>query len=181
MISLPDRVGSPLSINSLREDLGVSHRTVEGWVRVFERLFAVFRLAPFGAPRLRAVKKEKKHYHLDWTLVQEEGPRFENLVACHLLKWVHFEQDTKGRDLDLRYFRDTDGREVDFVVVEGKKPILLVEAKAGDTEPDKSLRYMKERFKDAEAWQISARGTDDYQTPLGIRVAPAVEFLKTLA
>ena len=40
-------------------------------------------------------------------------------MASHLLKWVHFEQDARGRDLELRYFRDTDGREVDFVVVEG--------------------------------------------------------------
>ena len=47
----------------------------------------------------------------------------------HLLKWVHFEQDTKGRDLELRYFRDSDGREVDFVVVEGRRPLLFVEAK----------------------------------------------------
>ncbi|MGA1838999.1 MAG: hypothetical protein ACMUIU_00085 [bacterium] len=36
----------------------------------------------------------------------------------HLLKWVHYEQDTKGRDLELRYFRDIDGREVDFVITE---------------------------------------------------------------
>ena len=39
-------------------------------------------------------------------------------MASHLLKWVHFQQDAEGRDLELRYFRDTDGREVDFVVVE---------------------------------------------------------------
>lgn len=92
-----------------------------------------------GAPRIRAVKKERKHYHLDWTVVPEDAARFENLVACHLLKWVHFGQDTKGRDLELRYFRDITGREVDFVVVEGRHPRLLVECKWGDTAPDRSL------------------------------------------
>jgi hypothetical protein len=30
------------------------------------------------------------------------------LVAGHLLKWTHYEQDAKGRDVELRYFRDTD-------------------------------------------------------------------------
>ena len=49
---------------------------------------------------------------------------------------MHFEQDAKGRDLDLRYFRDTDGREVDFVVTEGRRPILFVEAKWADAEID---------------------------------------------
>lgn len=69
--------------------------------------------------------------HLDWTLPPTPGPAFENLVAIHLIKWVHFRQDTEGLDLELRYFRDVDGREVDFVVTDRRKPILIVEAKLG--------------------------------------------------
>ncbi|HEV8645576.1 MAG TPA: AAA family ATPase [Burkholderiales bacterium] len=180
MLRLPELVGSPLSVNALREDLQVSHKAVESWIGALERLYALFRLAPFGALRIRAVKKERKHYHLDWTVVPEDAARFENLVACHLLKWVHFEQDTKGRDVDLRYFRDIAGREVDFVVVEGRHPRLLVECKWGDAAPDRSLHYLKARFPQAEAWQISAAGTKDYQTPDGVRVAPALRLLATL-
>jgi predicted AAA+ superfamily ATPase len=180
MLRLPEVVGAPLSVNALREDLQVSHRTVAGWMAILERLYAVFRLAPFGAPRIRAVRKEQKHYHLDWTVVPGEAPRFENLVAAHLLKWVHFRQDTEGRDLELRYFRDRDGREVDFVVSEGRRPTLLVECKWGDTDLDRSLRYLKQRFPEADAWQVSAIGRRDYRTPEGIRVAPALALLRTL-
>ncbi len=180
MLRLPELVGSPLSVNALREDLQVSHKAVVNWIGALERLFAVFRLAPFGAPRIRAVKKEQKHYHLDWTVVPGDAARFENLVACHLLKWVHFEQDTQGRDLELRYFRDIEGREVDFVVVEGRHPRLLVECKWGDAEVDRSLRYLKARFAAADAWQISAVGTKDYRSPDGVRVAPALRLLRTL-
>jgi len=180
MLRLPELVGSPLSVNALREDLQVSHKAVVSWIGALERLFAVFRLAPFGAPRIRAVKKEQKHYHLDWTVVPGDAARFENLVACHLLKWVHFEQDTQGRDLELRYFRDIEGREVDFVVVEGRLPRLLVECKWDDAEVDRSLRYLKARFPEADAWQISATGTKDYRSPDGVRVAPAVRLLRTL-
>lgn len=179
-LRLPELVGSPLSLNALREDLQVSHKTVSGWLRVLERLYAVFRLPPFGAPKIRAVKKEQKHYHLDWSVVPSEPARFENLVGAHLLKWVHFEQDARGRDVELRYFRDTDGREVDFVVVEGRRPLLLVEAKWSDAEPDKGLRYLKARFPDADAWQVSAVGRKDFVTPEGIRVAPALALLSTL-
>jgi predicted AAA+ superfamily ATPase len=180
MLRLPELVGSPLSLNALREDLQVSHRTVAGWVAILERLYAVFRLPPFGAPRIRAVTKEQKHYHFDWTLVPGEAQRFENLVASHLLKWVHFRQDAEGLDLELRYFRDRDGREVDFVVVEGRRPRLVVECKWADAEVDRSLRYLRERFPEADAWQVSATGTKDYRTPDGIRVASAVTLLKTL-
>jgi hypothetical protein len=180
MLRLPELVGSPLSINAVREDLQVSHKTVARWLGVFERLYAIVRLSPFGAPTIRAVKKEQKHYHLDWSVIPNDAARFENLVACHLLKWVHYQQDTQGRDLELRYFRDTDGREVDFVVVERRRPLVCVECKWADTPVDKSLRYFRVRFPDCDAWQISATGSKDYVDRDGIRVAPALTLLKTL-
>jgi hypothetical protein len=180
MLRLPELVGSPLSVNALREDLQVSHRALSAWLGALERLYALFRVAPLGSPRIRAVKKQQKHYHLDWTVVLSDSSRFENLVACHLVKWVHFEQDTRGRDLDLRCFRDLEGRETDFVITERARPILLVECKWDDADVDGSLRYLKARFPDAEAWQVSAVGKKDYQTRDGIRVAPALELLRNL-
>jgi uncharacterized protein len=180
MLRLPDLVGSPLSINALRENLQVSHKSVSSWLGALERLYAIFRLSPFGAPRIRAVKKEQKHYQFDWSLVPGDAARFENLVACHLLKWVHYEQDTSGRDVDLRYFRDIDRREVDFVVTDRGRPIRLVECKWSDTEADRGLRYLCAKFPGVDAWQISATGRKDYRTPDGIRVAPATELLASL-
>jgi predicted AAA+ superfamily ATPase len=179
-LRLPDLVGSPLSINALREDLGPSHKTVASWIQKLERLYAIFRIPPFGAPRIRAVKKAEKHYHFDWSVVERREARFENLVASHLLKWVNFLEDTEGRDLELRYFRDVDGREVDFVVVEKRRPILFVECKWGDDAIDSSLRYLLQRFPDTPAWQISASGKKDFVSVEGIRAAPASEFLREL-
>jgi len=179
-LRLPDLVGSPLSINALREDLQLSHKTVATWLEILERLYAIFRVAPLGAPRIRAIKKASKHYHMDWALPSEPAQKFENLVASHLLKWVHFKQDTEGRDLELRYFRDVDGREVDFVISERRKIMTLVECKWGDTDVDRGLRYLKARAPGCEAWQISATGRKDYATPEGIRVAPAIAFLRAL-
>ena len=83
--------------------------------------------------------------------------------------------------MDLRYLRDTDGREVDFVVTLRGQPEVLVECKWGDTSLDRSLRYAKRRFPDCPAWQISATGMKGYQTPEGIRVCPVLEFLGTLS
>lgn len=180
MLRLPELVGSPLSINALREDLQTSHKTVSNWVAILERLYAVFRLPPFGTPKLRAVKKEQKHYQFDWTLVEQPGARFENLVAVHLLKWVNYQQDYDGRDLELRYFRDVDGREVDFVVTERRKPILAVECKVSEEALSPHLRYFKARFPDCESWQIALSGAKDYVTPEGIRVAPALSWLASL-
>jgi uncharacterized protein len=180
MIRLPDLVGSPLSINALREDLQLNHRTVSRWAGILERIYAIFRLAPLGSPRIRAVKKEQKHYHLDWTLPPKDSQRFENLAAVHLKKWVDFECDAKGRDLELRYFRDVQGREVDFVITENRQPIRFIECKWADEDVHPSLRYMRERFPKADFWQITAEGTKDFRTTDGIRVCPAAIFLHQL-
>ena len=177
MLRLPDLVGSPLSINALREDLHISHKTASSWLNALERLFAIFRLTPFGAPTIRAVKQERKHYHIDWSLPTSEAARFENMVASHLLKWVQFKQDTEGLDWELRYFRDVDRREVDFIVTNKTTPFLMVECKLNDRDVDRSLVYLKNKFPDTDAWQISLNGSWDYRNRQGIRVAPAVELL----
>jgi predicted AAA+ superfamily ATPase len=179
-LRLPELVGSPLSINALREDLQVSHKTVSRWLMVLERLYFLFRLPPFGAPAIRAVKKEAKHYHYDWSQVPELPQRFENLVASHLLKWVHFQQDAHGRDVELRYFRDVDGREVDFVICENRKPLRFIEVKWDDAPVSPALSYLKKRFPEVEALQISAVGRKDFLSREGIRVRPALPFLREL-
>ncbi len=180
MLRLPDLVGSPLSINALREDLQVSHKAVSGWLDKVERLYAIFRLPPFGAPKIRAVKKERKHYHFDWTLVKDPPKRFENAVALHLLKWIAFQEDTLGKDMELRYFRDIDGREVDFVVLEDRRPLMFIECKWSDAPVSAALGYLKTRFPDTSAFQLTAEGEKDYVTDRGIRVCPAHVFLEKL-
>jgi predicted AAA+ superfamily ATPase len=180
VLRLPDLVGSPISLNALREDLQVSHQSVSRWITMLENLYMIFRIYPFGAPKIRAVKKEAKHYHLDWTVVSDKGARFENLVACHLLKYCFFLQDTEGRDIELRYFRDIDKREVDFVLVEDSKPILFLECKISSRDSSASLRYLKKRFPSVPATQVNLNPDIDIVTKDEIRICSAHLFLKEL-
>ena len=180
MLRLPDLVGSPLSVNALREDLHISYATAEKWLAILCRLYAIFRIPPFGSPLLRAVKKEQKHYHYDWTLVNEVGVQFENMVAVHLLKWVEFQQDTLAKNIELRYFRDIDRREVDFIVVEERKPLLAIECKLNDKVVSPSLIYFKKKFPECDCYQISMLGKKDFISKDQIRVCPALQYLATL-
>lgn len=180
MLRLPQLVGSPLSINAIRQDLQVSHASVQHWLAIFCRLYSIIMLPPFGAPSIRAVKKEQKHYHYDWTLISEPGLRFENMLAIHLLKWVEFEVDTKARELELRYFRDIDKREVDFIITEAGQPVMAIEAKLHDADISNGLNYFKNKFPDVTAYQLSYNGKKDYVSKTGIRVCPALTLLSTL-
>ncbi|MCM2281661.1 MAG: AAA family ATPase [Bdellovibrionaceae bacterium] len=177
LLNLPEKVGSPLSVNSLREDINVSHKAISRWLDIFERFYAIFRIPPLASSKLRALKKERKHYHYDWTLIEDPALRFENLVAVHLLSQVHHRQDTQGEDLDLRYFRDTDKREVDFVLVKKNRPISLIECKLGDQPVSDSLKYLTKKFPDIPSFQIHLQGNKEYLSAEGIHVLPARKFL----
>jgi uncharacterized protein len=176
---LPERVGSPLSINALREDLEVSHRAVSLWVDILDRLYFLFRLEPFVSTRVRGLKKMPKAYLWDWGLVADRGARFENLMAGHLLKLCHLLQDRDGFDARLHYLRDRDGREVDFLVTIGRRPWFAVEAKLTETAIDPSIVYFRDRLRIPFTYQVVLHGERDF-VENGVRCLPASRFLTAL-
>ncbi|MBI5487545.1 MAG: ATP-binding protein [Deltaproteobacteria bacterium] len=168
---LPHRVGSPLSYKNLAEALQVSHETAVRWIAIFERMYVAFLVPPWGHRRIRAVRKEQKLYLWDWSMVPEEGPRFENLVASHLLKFCHFVEDTEGHRMELRYLRDTAGREVDFVVLRDRLPLFTVECKLAERTVAPALFYFASRLAIPRSFQVHL-GRDDHEREGGIRVLP---------
>lgn len=176
--SLPSKVASILSVKSLSEDLSVAHNTVKRWLQILENLYVCFRISPFGAPTIRAVKKEQKLYMWDWSLCIDEGARFENLVASQLLKYCHLIEDTQGFKMELRYIRDTDKREVDFIVIKDQSPLFAVECKLHDTNISPNLRYFRERM-EVPAWFQVHLGDSHYEKS-GIEVIPFEKLVRKL-
>jgi uncharacterized protein len=176
---LPERVGSPLSLNALREDLEVSHRALTHWVEILDRLYHIFRLRPFTGPRVRALKRMPKAYLWDVSLVSDPATRFENLVALHLLKLCHYMQDREGHRVELHYLRDRHGREVDFLVTSGRKPWFAVEVKLSETRVDPGLTYFGDRLAIPWLYQLTLAGSRDF-VENGVRVLPASRFFAAL-
>jgi predicted AAA+ superfamily ATPase len=173
---LPDRAGSLLSINSLREDIEVSHRAVSNWLNILESFYYLFRIYPYTGKSIRSIKKEPKLYLWDWSEIEKEGPRFENLIASHLLKTVHFLRDYEGYKTKLYFLRDTIKREVDFLITVNEKPWIAVEAKLSEEIISPHLKYFKERLKIPFAYQVvKKRDIDRFINE--IRVVSADRFL----
>lgn len=144
---LPEKVGSPLSVQSLREDIEVSHDTVTRWLNYLKELYYFFEIKPWSKSVARSLKKEGKVYMFDWTEVSEMGHRFENLIANHLLKACHFWTDTGEGDFDLHYLRNKDQHEIDFLITLNKKPWICVEAKLNETNMDlNSINKLTSKF-----------------------------------
>lgn len=131
----------------------------------------------FGSSKIRAVKKEQKLYMWDWSQVENRGLRFENMVASHLLKYCHYIEDVEGFKMELRFLRDTDKREVDFVVIKNKKPVFAVECKSGESKVSPHLNYFKERTSIPHFYQVHL-GTRHQQVDDQISLMPFVDFCK---
>jgi uncharacterized protein len=176
VLELPNRICSPLSINNLAITLQVAQATVADWIQKLDAMYISFRIAPFGSPRIRAVQKEQKLYLWDWSIIEDPSVRFENMVASQLLKYCHFQQDWEGYDMELRYLRDTDSREVDFVVLKQKKPLFAVECKLNDADLSPHIKYFKQRTEIPKFFQVHMGKQDYIHRDTGCRVLPFHKF-----
>jgi len=132
---LRNSVGSTSSYESLSRDLQVSPHTVKQWIGILESLYILFVVTPYHRNIARSLIKQPKIYFYDTGFVKEdEGARFENAVACALLKRLHFLEDTAGEKCALHYMRVKEKREVDFLTVRDGSPEWLIETKLADTE-----------------------------------------------
>jgi predicted AAA+ superfamily ATPase len=176
---LPDRAGSLLSLNSLREDLEVSHRAISNWMNILESFYYCFRIYPYTAKNFRSLKKEAKLYLWDWSELDHEPARFENCIASHLLKLVHFLQDWEGYKAQLYYLRSIEKKEVDFLVTIDKKPWFAVEAKINDVSASPHLFYFRDKLKIPFSYQVvKQNGVDSFTN--GVRIVSANKFLAGL-
>lgn len=151
---IPGRIGSPLSINALRQDVGVAFETARDWIALLEQFFYLFRITPYSTRIARAMRKESKAYLFDWAEIENDGIRFENLVALHLFKAVQVWQAQGNRAISLNFIRNKEKREVDFVLSERGIPFCLIECKASGEELAPNLVYFQEKLKVPVAVQL---------------------------
>ena len=156
---LPGKVASPLSINSLRLDIEVGHQALQRWLGWLKELYFLFEVKPWHRKITRSLKKEGKIYLWDSSEVDLPGPRFENLVAVHLLKACNFWTDTGQGDFELYYLRNRDKQEIDFLIVRDGEPWLPVEVKCGDDKPSPNWRRFLPMLPCNRALQITESPT----------------------
>jgi predicted AAA+ superfamily ATPase len=155
---LRTRVGSPVVLSNIAEDLQISPKTAKRWLETLEKMYLVFAVYPYTKNLPRATQKPPKVYFFDNSdVIGDEGAVFENLVATHLLKHLQFREDLEGYRYELKYIRDKEKREVDFVILKDGMIQELIEVKYADPNVDSSLKYYAEKLNPPKATQIVAR------------------------
>lgn len=137
------RVGQLLNLQSLGNDIGVSHSTVRSWLTLLEASYIVFLLQPWHANvSKRLIKSPKLYFHdvglaafllglENETQVERDplrGNLFENMVVVEALKY----RFNRGKRSNLFFYRESNGNEVDLLAESGRD-LCAVEIKAGST------------------------------------------------
>lgn len=173
------RVGSPLSITSLAQDVACAPNTIKKYLEILEALFIVFRVPPFHHNIARSLLKEPKLYFYDTGMVKgDEGLRFENLMAVNLLKHVNAIEDYEGKRASLHYLRTKEKKEVDFAVSVEGQPTSIIEAKLTENEPTPSLCYFHAKY-DLPAVQV-VRHLRQERMAGKITIRRALDFFREL-
>ena len=136
---LPSKVGRPLSINNLAQDIQTAFDSIKSWLTLFESFYLIFRISPWTRKVSRAISKEKKLYLFNYTEIQDKGSMFENMVALELFRAINNWNDYGFGRFTLHFIRNKEKEEVDFLIADNKNPVLLVEAKFSDEAVSKSL------------------------------------------
>jgi predicted AAA+ superfamily ATPase len=140
---LAGRIGQIINYVSLSNDVGVSATTIKNWISVLKASFIVFELPPFFENIRKRVVKSPKIYFNDVGLAAYllgietsdqlyrdplRGGLYENLVILEIFKAYL----NRGKRLELFFYRDTHGNEVDLVIRQARI-LILIEIKSAET------------------------------------------------
>lgn len=189
------RTGQLLNLQSLGNDVGVSHSTARSWLTLLEASYIVFLLQPWHANVSKRLIKSPKLYFYDVGLASYllglekdtqvnrdplRGNLFENLVVIEALKYRY----NQGKRNNLFFYRDSNGNEVDLIAENGRN-LSAIEIKAGSTvNPDyfKGLRCFKSVV--AESWEVASGvvyGGNEIQRRTDTLVHPVIDCVRLFA
>jgi len=141
MTAMALRSGQPLNQTEISRELGISQPTVHRHLGLLEATNMVHRVPVYFRNRGKRQIKSPKFYWFDAGLAcflaghfnrdglknaKEAGAMFETFVLSQIRTWA----ETLAPKPAVYYWRTVDGREVDFVLEQGKR-VLPIEAKLG--------------------------------------------------
>jgi predicted AAA+ superfamily ATPase len=179
------RIGQVLNLQSLANDVGISHTTARAWITLLEASYVVFLLSPwFGNVSKRLIKSPKLYFYdvglASYLLGLENenhvsrdplrGNLFENLVLMEILKYRY----NTGKRNNLYFYRDSKGNEVDIIYEIGRE-VFPIEIKAGATVTNDFFKGLKKFLKFYHYNPYGGAvvyGGDDVQLRTDIKVYP---------
>lgn len=171
------RTGQVLNMNSLSNDLGISHHTIKHWLSILQASYLIQLLPAYYENFGKQIIKSPKLYFTDvglacYLLDIEDfrqvnrdplrGHLFETLVVMELVK----ARLNQARDPNLYFYRDSQKNEVDIIYKRGVEliPIEIKSAQTITRSYFKGLDYFKSKAGDrAPCSYLIYSGKEEYE------------------
>lgn len=163
---LAGQIGQLINIDELATNIELDRDTIDRYLTALQETYIVFNLPPYYKnPRQEIIKTHKaffidngmRNYLLDdfkdLSVRPDRGALFENSILKELLLW----QDEKL--FKLRFWRNKQGAEVDFVIEQGRR-LIPIEAKLKikSNRTFSGLRGFIKKYQPTEAVMVSLDG-----------------------
>ncbi len=152
---LKKQSGELVNYHQLAKLVRVSADTIRAWLDILQSFYYCFEIRPWSRNITRSLIKQPKIYLWNWADNEKIGARYENMVASHLLKAIHWWEDRGLGEYGLYFLRDKEKREVDFMVTKNNQPWFLVEVKSQNNRSiHENLYYFQQQTKAPHAFQV---------------------------
>ncbi|MEK7634822.1 MAG: ATP-binding protein [Patescibacteria group bacterium] len=144
---LAQSTGSNLSYSKISNICELNQRDVRKYLEFMSKTFVVYLVKPFFTNKLREIVKQPKTYFFDIGFLNHilshethSGKRLEQVILMELVK----------ADFNIKYWRNKQDREMDFVVYKDNKIIVALESKIGGKHTE-SFNEFKKNYSGIEA------------------------------
>ncbi len=139
------RTSQEVNLADLAKDVEIDRKTADGWLSILVSSGLVYLLHPYSGNTIKRIIKRPKLYFMDtglacyltlWNnpraleLSAMAGAMFENYVVSEIIKgYVNHGIDVRSR---LCYYRDSNGKEIDLIILENNKVYPIEIKKSAD-------------------------------------------------
>lgn len=154
------QIGSEVSLREIANSLGANVATVSSYIEIFIKNYILIPLPSFKTNSRRAVSENRKLYFYDLgirnilitdfralELRPDRGGVFENFIVSEIEKM----RKNSNIKLNLYFYREYGGKEVDLVVENYKKDYKAIEIKANEKSKAKDFFPLAHEFETINA------------------------------
>lgn len=149
---LAQSVGSNISYSKLSNVCEINERDVRKYLEFMNKTFVAYLVTPFFTNKLREIVKQPKTYFFDIGFLNhilsyevDAGKKLEQVIVMELIK----------SGFDIKYWRNKQNQEMDFVVYKDNKIITAIESKTSG--------------KNTESFKAFSRAYPDIQTKIATK------------
>jgi hypothetical protein len=138
---LAERQGSLISLSGLAGDIGLTARTLERHISIMEQTYILYSVFSYSRNIGNELKKSRKLYFYDLgirnALLRDfSGPAARNDMGVIHESFAALQLISRLKpNMELKFWRNKAGQEIDFVLLKNRKP-LLIEVKTTIHEPE---------------------------------------------